>query len=78
MYLLTNDLLLLGQKNQHVEQIDQHGLRLLQCVGATWIQSRHRGRLKVLAQDAEPVDVAEHLPQEEEAALGAPSLHLVA
>lgn len=53
-------------------------MRLLQRVGATWIQSRRWGRLKVVAQDAEPVDFTEHLPQKEEAALGAPSLHLVA
>lgn len=77
-YRLTDDLFLLGQKNQHVEQIDQHCVRLLQRVGTARIQSRRRGRLKVVTQDAEPVHVAEHLPQKEEAALGASSLHLVA
>lgn len=77
-YLLTHDLVLLGQKNKHVKQIEQHRTGLLQRVGATRIQSRRRGRLKVVTQDAEPVHVTEHLPKKEEAALGASSLHLVA
>ena len=74
---LPEEQLLLGEERQHVQQVDQHGVGVpLGGQGGVGRGGAGRRGLEVLAQHADPVHPAEHLPKEQEAALGTSSLHL--